>query len=164
MRKHFLSLVSAATCAAAISLAAQQSPVPDPTGPNSAGAATSPAGSGGNRNVPQVPAGPAPRLPDGSIDLTGVWQGGGPIGDLAQGLAQGETIPLLPEAKTIMDARKSGDDPEANCLPTGVPTRRAVSVAHRSGAAVQEGDSPLLSLRRQHPQLPSDLHGRPQAS
>jgi hypothetical protein len=121
VRKHFLSFISAATVTAAISLAAQQPPAPDPTGPNSAGAATSPAGSGGNRNVPQVPAGPAPRLPDGSIDLTGVWQGGGPIGDLAQGLAPGETIPLLPEAKKIMDARKSGDDPEANCLPTGVP-------------------------------------------
>ena len=36
-------------------------------------------------------------------------------------LAKGETIPLRPEAKTIMDARLSKDDPEANCLPTGVP-------------------------------------------
>jgi hypothetical protein len=121
VRKHFLSLIGAATVAAAISLAAQQPPAPDPTGSNSANAATSPAGTGGNQRPPQVPAGPAPRLPDGSIDLTGVWQGGGPIGDLAQGLAPGETIPLLPEAKTIMDARMSGDDPEANCLPTGVP-------------------------------------------
>jgi hypothetical protein len=28
------------------------------------------------------PTGPAPRLPDGTIDLNGVWVGGGPINDL----------------------------------------------------------------------------------
>ena len=70
---------------------------------------------------PPPPQGPTPRLPDGSVDLSGLWQGGGSGGDIAQGLPKGETIPLLPEAKTLMDARKSGDDPEANCLPTGVP-------------------------------------------
>jgi len=37
------------------------------------------------------------------------------------GLAKGETIPILPEAQKIMDARESKDDPEANCLPTGIP-------------------------------------------
>jgi len=68
-----------------------------------------------------VPTGPAPRLPDGKPDLSGVWNGGGPIADLAQGLAKGETIPLLPEAEKIMKARQSKDDPEANCLPTGIP-------------------------------------------
>ena len=62
-----------------------------------------------------------PRLPDGTPDLSGVWQGGGSIGDIAQGLAPGATIPLLPAAKKILDARQSKDDPEANCLPTGVP-------------------------------------------
>ena len=70
---------------------------------------------------PPVPTGPAPRLPDGKPDLSGVWNGGGPIGDLAQGLAKGDTIPLLPEAEKIMKARQSKDDPEANCLPTGIP-------------------------------------------
>jgi hypothetical protein len=65
--------------------------------------------------------GPAPRLAGGIPDLSGVWQGGGPIGNIAQGLPPGEVIPLLPEAKKIMDARLSKDDPEANCLPTGVP-------------------------------------------
>jgi hypothetical protein len=84
-------------------------------------AATSPAGSGGLARNPQVAAKPAPKLPDGTPDLSGVWNGGGPVGDLAQGLAKGETIPLLPEAKKIMDSRQSKDDPEANCLPTGVP-------------------------------------------
>jgi hypothetical protein len=64
---------------------------------------------------------PAPRLPDGTLDLSGVWQGGGSIGNIADNLAPGERIELLPEAKTILDARQSKDDPEANCLPTGVP-------------------------------------------
>lgn len=81
---------------------------------------TSPAGSGGLARGAR-PVGPMPRLPDGKPDLSGVWNGGGPIGDLAQGLAPGETIPLLPEAESIMKARQSKDDPEANCLPTGVP-------------------------------------------
>ncbi len=70
---------------------------------------------------PQVPKGPTPRLADGKPDLSGVWNGGGPVGDLAQGLAKGETIPILPEALALMKSRDSKDDPEANCLPTGVP-------------------------------------------
>jgi hypothetical protein len=121
-RRHFWVWFAAAATVGTISLSAQQPrPAPDPTGPNDPAAPTSPAGSGSNRNLADVPKGPTPRLPDGSIDLSGVWQGGGPIGDLAQGLAPGETIPLLPEAKQLMDSRMSADDPEANCLPTGVP-------------------------------------------
>jgi hypothetical protein len=65
--------------------------------------------------------GPAPRLPDGTPDLSGVWQGGGPVGDIGEGLPKGEAIPILPEADQILKARQSKDDPEANCLPTGVP-------------------------------------------
>ena len=99
-------------------LAQLQAPLPisgnDPADP------TSPAG-GGLPPAPPVPKGPMPRLPDGTPDLSGVWQDGGPIQDLARGLAPGETIPLLPEAKKLMDVRQSTDDPEANCLPTGVP-------------------------------------------
>jgi hypothetical protein len=62
-----------------------------------------------------------PRTSDGHPDLSGLWQGGGPIGDIAQGLPKGQTIPLLPSAKKIMDARLSKDDPQASCLPSGVP-------------------------------------------
>jgi hypothetical protein len=64
---------------------------------------------------------PAPSLPDGTPDLSGVWQGGGPVGDIADGLPKGEAIPILPEAEKILKSRQSKDDPEANCLPTGVP-------------------------------------------
>src|SRR5262245_54093956 len=66
-------------------------------------------------------AAPAPRLPDGTPDLSGVWQGGGSLGNIADNLMAGERIELLPAAKKILDSRLSKDDPEANCLPTGVP-------------------------------------------
>jgi hypothetical protein len=71
-----------------------------------------------------VPTGPVPRLPDGTVDLTGVWQGGGPGGSnggLERGLAKGETIPILPAAKEKMAARGPLDNTEALCLPAGVP-------------------------------------------
>jgi hypothetical protein len=36
-------------------------------------------------------------------------------------LLKGETLPLTPDAQKIKAARLAKDDPEANCLPTGVP-------------------------------------------
>ena len=64
---------------------------------------------------------PAPRLPNGQPDFAGLWQGGGPINDISQGLPKGETLPLLPSARKILESRLSKDDPQANCLPSGVP-------------------------------------------
>ena len=64
-------------------------------------AATSPAGSGSASNPAlggQKPKGPAPRLPNGKPDFSGVWQGGGPVGDIKEGLLPGEEIAMLPEA------------------------------------------------------------------
>jgi hypothetical protein len=66
-------------------------------------------------------SGPAPKLPNGTPDFSGVWQGGGPIADIAEGLRPGESLPLLPESRKKMETLQSKDDPEANCLPTGVP-------------------------------------------
>jgi hypothetical protein len=86
--------------------------------------ATSPAGSGGSSNpalVAAVPDGPPPRLPDGTPDLSGVWVGAGPIGDISMGLQPGEAIVMLPAAEALMKSRMAADDPEARCLPTGVP-------------------------------------------
>ena len=86
--------------------------------------ATSPAGSGGSSNaalVGEVPDGPPPRLPDGSPDLSGVWVGNGPIGDISMGLLPGEELVMLPSAEATMKSRMAADDPEARCLPTGVP-------------------------------------------
>ena len=62
---------------------------------------------------------PAPRLPNGHPDLSGVLMGGGGIAE--RSLKPGDSITLLPEAKKLMESRQSKDDPEANCLPTGVP-------------------------------------------
>ena len=124
MAKHLVCFSAAATLLAVISLVAQ-SPAPrqqpGPPGLSVPEAPTSPAGSGGLNAGAAAPKGPAPRLANGKPDLSGIWMGGGPIQDLAEGLAPGETIPLRPEAAKIMAARQSKDDPEANCLPTGVP-------------------------------------------
>ena len=54
-------------------------------------------------------------------DFSGIYQGGGPINDIAEGLKPGESLPLRPEARKILQARLSKQDPEARCLPTGVP-------------------------------------------
>jgi hypothetical protein len=54
-------------------------------------------------------------------DFSGIYQGGGPINDIAEGLKRGEKLPLRPEARKILASRLSAEDPETNCLPTGVP-------------------------------------------
>ena len=70
-----------------------------------------------------APTGPTPRLPGGRVDLSGLWRPADVslIEDISLGLNKGETIPLKPEALKILQARHSPDDPEVNCLPTGVP-------------------------------------------
>ena len=60
--------------------------------------------------TPLVPAnlvnGPVPKLADGTVDLTGPWQGGGSNQDIERegGLKPGE-LPLLPWAKALRDKR-----------------------------------------------------------
>jgi hypothetical protein len=63
----------------------------------------------------------APRLPSGTPDFNGLWSGGGPIGDIAGGLMPGEAMVLTEEYAVIKAGRLANEDPEANCLPTGVP-------------------------------------------
>jgi len=66
--------------------------------------------------------GPAPRLADGSPDLSGVWGSDRPfVVDIGGALPKGETLPMNDWAKGVMKTRQSADDPEAICLPTGVP-------------------------------------------
>jgi hypothetical protein len=78
----------------------------------------------GSPTVPDnmVTSQPIPRLPDGKIDLTGPWVGGGSNGDLEAdgGLKPGE-LPLLPWAKELRDRRLSKDEPYTACLPMSVP-------------------------------------------
>ena len=88
----------------------------DPTDPAGGGTALAALSS------TKVPAGPTPRAADGKPDLSGVW---GPdrtfIYDISSALKIGETLPLQDWAAKLTRERMSKDDPEANCLPTGVP-------------------------------------------
>jgi len=72
---------------------------------------------------PAPPAKPTPRLPDGKPDLWGVWRPADIflIEDITLGMKPDEKIPLRPESIAKMATQQSKDDPEANCLPTGVP-------------------------------------------
>jgi len=120
-----ISLVASAIFATAVPLLAQQGQAPNPAGRGGGGggvdAPTTVNLGGGSNWRGVVPDGPVPRLPDGTVDLSGVWQGGGPSQNIAQGLPRGETIPILPLAKAKMDARTVFDNTEALCLPAGVP-------------------------------------------
>jgi hypothetical protein len=64
---------------------------------------------------------PVPRLPDGTVDFTGPWIGGGTIADIERdgGLTPGE-LPLLTWARELRDRRRSQDDPYTACLPISV--------------------------------------------
>jgi hypothetical protein len=78
-------------------------------------------GGRGGRNNP-ILAGPAPRTADGKADLSGVWNTDRPfVVDIAGALKKGETLPIQPWAAKVLKERLSKDDPEALCLPTGVP-------------------------------------------
>jgi hypothetical protein len=82
--------------------------------------------------IPRTPDGKpnlsasAPHLPDGKPDLSGVWEPNANkyLRDIAADLKPGE-VPFQPWAKTVFDQRTDGshskEDPDANCLPQGVP-------------------------------------------
>ena len=71
---------------------------------------------------PPPPTSPTPRLADGTVDLSGLWLGGGSEQNLEQqgGLKPGE-IPVLPWVKEHMAKLDPTDDPSSYCLPMGVP-------------------------------------------
>jgi hypothetical protein len=125
MKKLIVATAIAATAIVPALVAQQRQGGQDPSGANLPNAPTSPAGAGGlttgRGRGPAPPQGPAPKLADGRPDFSGVWQGGGPVGDLAQGMPKGVEIPLNDAGRKLMASRQSKDDPEANCLPTGVP-------------------------------------------
>jgi hypothetical protein len=79
-----------------------------------------PRGADGKPNL----SAPAPRLPDGKPDLSGIWNA--PTGYLRNlALDLKEEVPFQPWAKALYDERAAGlhwkDEPDANCLPQGVP-------------------------------------------
>ncbi|MFM2126301.1 MAG: hypothetical protein RL328_2752 [Acidobacteriota bacterium] len=68
------------------------------------------------------PTGPTPRTADGHPDMTGNWQPNA-INENVD-LAGRVDVPMLPWAQAVYEKRKadiSKDDPEALCLPPGVP-------------------------------------------
>src|SRR6516225_5946595 len=71
---------------------------------------------------PPTPTGPVPKFADGTPDLSGVWLGSGSNdSDISRGLKPGESVSMLPWAAELVKNRQSAQDPEANCLPAGVP-------------------------------------------
>src|SRR3954467_11632577 len=78
-------------------------------------------GRGGDPNWP--PPGPTPRAADGHPDLTGNWQPNA-IRQNVDMIGAGVEVPMLPDARAVYDKRKADlgrEDPEARCLPPGVP-------------------------------------------
>jgi hypothetical protein len=68
---------------------------------------------------------PAPRRADGKPDLTGIWIADPPkLRDVTAGLKPGE-VSMQPWAAKLFAERETGElsalDPDANCLPQGVP-------------------------------------------
>jgi hypothetical protein len=69
------------------------------------------------------PAGPTPRTADGKPDLSGNWQPNA-IRQNVDLVGSGVEVPLLAAALAVYQNHKqnvSKDDPEARCLPPGVP-------------------------------------------
>ena len=66
--------------------------------------------------------GPAPRTTDGKVDFSGIWSPDRTfIYDIHDALEKGEDLPIQPWAEKLARERMSKDDPEAQCLPAGVP-------------------------------------------
>jgi hypothetical protein len=85
-----------------------------------------------SKGIPRKPNGKpdlsaaAPRSADGHPDLSGIWEPSANkyVRDIAADLKP-EDVPFQPWAKTLFEQRADGshsrEDPDANCLPQGVP-------------------------------------------
>jgi hypothetical protein len=79
----------------------------------------------GKRRIAKGPSGPAPRTKDGKPDLAGVWGYAGYTSDIAKDYDVGE-VPMTEFGEKLFKERQANqgvEDPEARCLPTGVPRR-----------------------------------------
>jgi hypothetical protein len=103
-------------------VAQQPAPATDQPAPGRGGGGGRGGGKGGGRG-PQAPTGPTPRMPDGKVDFSGNWQPNA-IGQNINLASVGGEPEMTPWAKQLYDDHKSNiskDDPEARCLPPGVP-------------------------------------------
>jgi len=90
--------------------------------------------------VPAAPEpklnGPAPRLPNGKPDFSGSWSPDDNkyLRDIASDLKP-DGVPFQPWARALFDQRKDGshslEDPDAHCLPQGVPKIDAVAYPYK---------------------------------
>lgn len=86
-------------------------------------AASAALGAGASAKPAWPPAGPMPRTPDGKPDLSGNWEPNA-IRQNVDMVATGVEVPFQPWAEKLYKERKaniSKDDPEARCMPPGVP-------------------------------------------
>ena len=77
------------------------------------------------REIAAFAPGPTPRTPDGKPDLSGVWGYAGYTSDVAKDYDVG-TVPMTDLGEKLFKERQANEgiyDPEARCLPTGVPRR-----------------------------------------
>jgi hypothetical protein len=119
MRRPVAIGVVSVALLAVFSLPAQEAPAP---GRNDSKAKTGTIGL--YRNQQLAPDGPAGKLADGTPDLSGVWLGSGAnSADISnsRSLKPGERVIMLPWAEDVVKNRLSKQDPEANCLPAGIP-------------------------------------------
>ena len=76
-------------------------------------------GANGPETLPEDPNRPAPKLADGTTDLSGIWSGGGGE-EIPRLLKPGELDTILqPWAKTLMATRTDDKDPYNYCMPGG---------------------------------------------
>jgi hypothetical protein len=76
------------------------------------------------RRIGTFAPGPVPRK-DGKVDLSGVWGYSGYTSDIAKDYDAGE-VPMTARAEKFFKDTQANEgiyDPEARCLPTGVPRR-----------------------------------------
>src|SRR3984893_17225181 len=77
------------------------------------------------RPLAKAPTGPTPRTKDGKVDLSGNWGYAGYTSDIAKDYDVGE-LPMTELGEKLFKERQANqgiEDPEARCLPTGVPRR-----------------------------------------
>jgi len=117
-----LAVASVAALLVGLSLLAQQNNLPQEK--DKAQSEAKSVNVGLYRNQAPAPTGPVGKLPDGSVDLSGVWLGGGGNdADISnpRSLKPGDQVIMQPWAEEVVKNRLSKEDPEANCLPGGIP-------------------------------------------
>ena len=103
--RWIIGIAIAAASLAAISLLAQ--PQGDAAKGNGKGKAKG-GGVGLYQRQPPPPTGPAPKLADGTPDLSGVWLGGGASdADISRALKPGDSVVMLPWAEALVKTRQS---------------------------------------------------------